>query len=83
MLIRLVFVLAGPTDGPTDGQTDGPTDRVTYRVACTRLKIILYVLQIFPDSSGLLYIVSLRLDQKIVGCKAIAQVLVVRFAIPS
>ena len=49
----------------------------------SNIKIILYVLQIFPDSSGLLYIVSLRLAQKIVGRKAIAQVLVVRFAIPS
>ena len=32
VLIRLVFVLAGPTDQPTDQPT------VTYRVACTRLK---------------------------------------------
>ena len=35
VLIRLIFVLAGPTDR----RTDGWTDRVTYRVTCTRLKI--------------------------------------------
>ena len=31
----------GPTDGPTDGRTDGQTDTPSYRVACTRLKIII------------------------------------------